>query len=78
VAQLNGGASRAQVLLGFSESQEGIRLFAPTVRTFLSYFTFLNAMPAQSDLDYWNNYLATLDDQFRDDLLAYPTFANGD
>jgi hypothetical protein len=76
VAQLNGGASRGQVLLGFSESPEGIGLSAPTVRTFLSYFTFLNATPAQSDLDYWKSNLTTLDDQLRNDLLADPTFTN--
>jgi hypothetical protein len=52
-------------------------LFAPTVRTFLSYFTFLNATPAQSDLDYWKNYLSTLGGQMRADLLADPGFANG-
>jgi Domain of unknown function (DUF4214)/Immunoglobulin domain/Regulator of chromosome condensation (RCC1) repeat len=75
--QLASGSTRGQVLIGFSESQEGIRLFAPTVRTFLHYFTFLNATPAQSDLDYWKNYLATLDDQLRDDLLADPAFSNG-
>jgi hypothetical protein len=39
--QLSAGATRGQVLIGFSESQEGIGLFAPTVRTFLHYFTFL-------------------------------------
>jgi Domain of unknown function (DUF4214)/Immunoglobulin domain/Immunoglobulin I-set domain len=77
VTQLNGGASRGQVLTGFSESQEGIHLFAPTVRTFLHYFTFLNTTPTQSDLDYWKNYLATLDDQLRDDFLADPSFASG-
>jgi hypothetical protein len=77
VAQLNGGASRGQVLLGFSESPEGIGLFAPTVGTFLQYFAFLNATPAQSDLDYWTNYLTTLDVQMRDDLLANPAFASG-
>ncbi len=70
VAQLNGGASRGQVLIGFSESPEAVNRFAPTVRTFLSYFTFLNLTPAQSDLDTWKNYLATLDDQLRNDLLA--------
>jgi hypothetical protein len=45
-------------------------LFAPTVRTFLHYFTFLNATPAQSDLDYWKNYLATLTDMVRSDMLV--------
>ena len=39
---LSSGWTRGQVLIGFSESQEGIGLFAPTVRTFLHYFTFLN------------------------------------
>jgi sugar lactone lactonase YvrE len=68
--QLASGWTRGQVLIGFSESQEGIALFAPTVRTFLHYFTFLNAPPAQSDLDYWKNYLATLDDQMRETMLA--------
>jgi serralysin len=77
VAQLGAGATRGQVLIGFSESKEGIGLFAPTVRTFLHYFTFLNSTPAQSDLDYWENYLTTLDGQMRDDLLADPAFTNG-
>jgi hypothetical protein len=72
--QLGSGATRGQVLIGFSESQEGIALFAPTVRTFLHYFTFLNATSAQADHDFWKNYLATLTDQLRrtflDDLGA--------
>jgi hypothetical protein len=66
---LGSGWTRGQVLIGFSESQEGIRLFAPTVRTFLHYFTFLNATPTSADLDYWKNYLATLDDQMRETFL---------
>jgi hypothetical protein len=37
----------------------------------------LNTVPAQSDLAYWNNYLTTLDDQMRNDLLADPAFSNG-
>jgi hypothetical protein len=69
VAHLGANSTRGQVLIGFSESPEGIRLFAPTVRTFLHYFTFLNTTPAQSDLDYWRNYLATLDDQMRETFL---------
>jgi hypothetical protein len=77
VAQLGGGATRGQVLIGFSESPEGISLFAPTVRTFLNFLTFLNATPAQSDLDFWKNYLATLDAQFRATQLADPGFTNG-
>ena len=40
---------------------------------FLHYFTFLDAAPAQSDLDTWKNYLATLDDQMRETMLADPT-----
>jgi hypothetical protein len=74
---LGSGSTRGGILIGFSESQEGMALFAPTVRTFLHYFTFLNATPAQADLNYWKNYLATLDDQMRTDLLADPAFANG-
>jgi len=74
VALLNGGASRGQVLIGLSESPEAVARFAPTIRTFLSYFTFLNATPTQADLNYWNSYLATLDNQFRDDLLASSGF----
>jgi serralysin len=77
VNQLGAGATRGQVLIGFSESHEGIALFAPKVRTFLHYFTFLKTAPTQADLDYWKNYLATLDDQMRDDLLADPGFASG-
>jgi serralysin len=76
VAQLRAGTARGQVLIGFSESQEGIARCAPTVRTFLSYFVFIDAAPTQPDLDYWEHYLTTLDDQMRDDLLADPTFAN--
>ena len=74
---LSSGWTGGQVLIGFSESQEGITLFAPTVRTFLHYFTFLNATPAHSDLNYWKNYLATLEDQMRETLLADMTIANG-
>ena len=75
--QLDAGtATRGGILIGFSESQEAIHLFAPTVRTFLHYFTFLNATPAQSDLDYWKNYLATLDDQIRGTMLTDPGFAD--
>jgi hypothetical protein len=75
--QLDAGtATRGGILIGFSESQEAIHLFAPTVRTFLHYFTFLNATPAQSDLDYWKNYLATLDDQMRETMLTEPGFTN--
>jgi hypothetical protein len=65
------------VLIGFSESPEGISLFAPTVRTFLHFLTFLNATPAQADLDFWKNYLAMLDAQFRATQLADPGFTNG-
>jgi sugar lactone lactonase YvrE len=65
-----GAATRGGILIGFSESQEAIHLFAPTVRTFLHYFAFLNATPAQSDLDYWKNYLATLDDQMSETMLG--------
>jgi alpha-tubulin suppressor-like RCC1 family protein len=64
-AQLGAGATRGQILIGFSESQESIHLFGPTLRTFLHYFTFLNTAPTQQDLDYWKDYMATLDDQMR-------------
>ena len=74
---LGSGTSRGGVLIGFSESQEGIALFAPTMRTLLHYFTFLNATAAQADLNYWNNYLTTLDDQMRTDLLSDPAFGGG-
>jgi hypothetical protein len=74
---LASGTSRGGVLIGFSQSPEGINLFAPTLRTFLHYFTFLDTAPTQADLDYWNAYLTTLDDQLRGDLLSDPTFANG-
>jgi hypothetical protein len=66
---LAGGATRGQVLTGFSESQEGIRLFAPTLRTFLSYYAFLNTPPSSQDLAYWTNYLTTLTDQLRATIL---------
>ena len=74
---LASGTTRGQVLIGFSQSPEGTNLFVPTVRTFLSYYAFLNTTPDQADLNYWTNYLTTLDDQFREDLLADPGFANG-
>ena len=73
----SGGATRALVLLGISESQEAVNRFAPTVRTVLHYFTFLNSAPTQADLDYWTNYLATLADQMQADLLLSPAFTNG-
>jgi sugar lactone lactonase YvrE len=71
------GTSRGGVLIGFSQSPEGINLFAPTLRTFLSYYAFLNTAPAQSDLTFWNNYFTTLDDQMREALLADMTANNG-
>ena len=74
---LGSGSTRGQVLVGFSESPEGIALFAPTVRTFLHYFAFLNATPTQADLDYWKNYLTTLDDQMRAAFLDDPAFSGG-
>jgi alpha-tubulin suppressor-like RCC1 family protein len=77
VDQLASGTTRGQILIGFSESQEAIHRFAPTVRTFLHYFTFLNTAPTQADLDYWTNYLATLDDQMRATMLADPGFSSG-
>jgi hypothetical protein len=75
--QLGSGATRGHVLIGFSESQEGIHLFAPTVRTFLHYFSFLGVAPTQAQLDYWKNYLATLTEQLRADLLANLVPASG-
>jgi hypothetical protein len=71
---LASGTTRGGVLIGFSQSPEGISLFAPTLRTFLTYYAFLSAAPAQAELNYWNNYLTTLDTQLRNDLLADPTF----
>jgi hypothetical protein len=65
-----GGTTRGQILIGFSESQEAIHLFAPTLRTFLHYFAFVDAAPAQRELDYWVNYLATLTDQMRQTCLV--------
>jgi hypothetical protein len=77
VALLHGGASRGQVLIGLSESPEAISRFAPSVRTFLHYFTFLNAPPSTSEIDYWNAYLAKLDEQMRDELFGDPAFTSG-
>ena len=65
-----GTTTRGQILIGFSESPEAITLFAPTVRTSLEFFTFLNATPGQQDLDFWKNYLATVDSQLRATFLA--------
>jgi alpha-tubulin suppressor-like RCC1 family protein len=74
--QLGSGVTRGQILIGFSESQEAIHLFAPTLRTFLHYFAFLNTAPTQQDLDYWKNYLATLDDQMRVTIMEEAGVAN--
>ncbi len=68
----NGTATRSQILIGFAQSPEAIALLAPTMRTFLHYFTFLNAAPSQQNLDYWRTYLTTLDDQARQALLMAP------
>jgi len=65
-----GTATRSQILIGFAQSQEAIHLFAPTVRTFLHYFTFLGATPTPQDLDTWRNYLATLNDEMRQTFLS--------
>jgi len=70
----NGTATRSQILIGFAQSQEAIHLFAPTVRTFLHYFTFLDAPPSQQELDNWANYLATLTGQLRQDFIDSPAF----
>jgi len=70
VGQLGAGtATRSQILIGFAQSQEAMHLFAPTVRTFLHYFTFAGTAPTQVQLDYWANYLATLTDQMRQTFL---------
>jgi hypothetical protein len=74
--QLAGGTPRGQVLIGFSQSPEAINLFAPTLRTFLSYDAFLNAPPSQSNLDYWTDYLTTLTDQFRETFLKNVSATN--
>jgi hypothetical protein len=66
---LAAGNTRGQVLIGFSQSPEAINLFAPTLRTCLSYFAFLNPTPTPQDLAYWTNYLATLTDQLRATML---------
>jgi hypothetical protein len=73
---LASGTTRGQVLIGFSQSPEGVKLYAPTLRTFLSYYALLNAVPAQQDVDYWTNYLTTLTDQFRGTFLDDPSFNN--
>jgi hypothetical protein len=73
---LASGTTRGQVLIGFSQSPEGISLFKPTLRTFLNYYAFLNTAPTQQDLDYWTNYLTTLTDQFRETFLDAPSFNN--
>jgi hypothetical protein len=79
VAQLSAGASRGQVLIGFSESQEEINRFAPTLQTLLHYFTFLNAPPTAADLEFWKEYpdLPALTDELREIFLAEPDFAGG-
>jgi hypothetical protein len=74
--RLAGVTTRGQVLIGFSQSPEAINLFAPTLRTFLSYDAFLNAPPSQSNLDYWTDYLTTLTDQFRETFLKNVSATN--
>ncbi len=72
----SGGMTRGQVLIGFSESQEAVNLLAPTLRTFLQYFTFLNAAPTQQELDNWKSYLTDPIDQMRAALLTEPEFTS--
>ena len=72
-----GGTTRGQILVGFSESQEAIQLFAPTLRTFLHYSAFLNATPSQAQLAYWANYPATLTDQLRQTILDSAAITSG-
>ena len=77
----SGGATRAQVLIGFTESQEAVNWLAPTVRTLMHYFTFFDTSlylyPTQEDLDNWNNYLTTLPEQMRAEMLLNPEFTTG-
>jgi hypothetical protein len=64
-----GTITRGGLLIGFSESQEAIHRLAPTLRTFLHYFAFLNTAPTQDQLDDWRNYLATLTELLRRSFL---------
>ncbi len=72
----SGAMTRGQVLLGFSESQEAVPLYAPALRTFLHYFAFLDAAPTPQQLDYWKTYLGTVTAQLRQILLGDPAFTN--
>ena len=72
-ALLGAGSTRGQVLIGFSQSAEGIALFQPTLRTCLSYFAFFGSPPTSLDLDYWADYLATLTDQMRELMIDAAT-----
>ena len=70
VGLLSAGSTRGQVLAGIAQSQEGIALLAPTLRTYLSYYAFLDTAVDLPDLDHWRNYLDTLTEQFRGSFLG--------
>jgi Domain of unknown function (DUF4214)/Immunoglobulin I-set domain/Immunoglobulin domain/FG-GAP-like repeat len=73
----NGTGTRSQILIGFAQSQEAMKLFQPTLRTFLHYFAFMNTPPTQADIEYWRNYLATMVGQMRESFLNDPVFTSG-
>lgn len=68
--QLGTGAdTRASMLLNFANSTEAVDRFSLKIRTFLHYLTFLQRSPSAGELDFWANYLATLNEQMQEELL---------
>ena len=59
VGQLNGGATRGQVMLGFSESAEFKASSANKVYVTMMYTGMLRRAPDQGGFDYWVGYIGT-------------------
>lgn len=72
-----GQSTQAGLLQAFVGSAEAEQRFAPDIRTTFHYQTFLGRTPSRGELDYWKNYLTTLRQQLRDELVGSTEFTAG-
>jgi hypothetical protein len=70
----SGQMTQAGLLRSFVESVEADTRFAPDIRTTLHYQTFLSRTPSRWELDFWNDYLTSLREQLRGELLQSDEF----
>ena len=69
-------SSRAEILIGFAQSQESITLFDPYVRTSLLSLALYDRLPTAPELGFWTTYFTTLTQQLRDEFLNSTEFNN--